>query len=539
MSLKTEVMQEICDLATRQVNDLYGNLQLTFIHHAPGLFNEIVSLSEHEVRRHPAGATALSILEKNKTREQSGFLGIAIAHEVRWMGLASEDHVMALFNINTDEFETAKDARRAIYHLTWHAIDLMEVRQRPEYLAKFKSGPMIPKRSPLNMARLNLQADAFSSVMCGLQGEDNAIEMLAKQRARDSIHPNTARRAEDYPFAIAMEATQYGYDEIQKQKPAKTHYAEHARQLAIDIGKTFDDESIRQWWAFAEPAQDMAWLNFTPEDILSAAIYTSEDPFVRATGYLVSDITGVEPASMTSSAKTYNAFAKTEHNSSLHRELAEQAFEEAVTRGVKDQSGQPLITVANEQNEHLTEGVIMGWCALALQASARAFESALSKGVSPLQAARLEFEGNKESTDWETLEKISDAIIAQKRQGYGVSMSNVVDICDKETNMTPVLESLKTTMRDPVFVRKLELANDMGLKGPTLGPSGPAPAAPAQTMAPQTPAPVIPSYIPGPTGPGMGSGSGASHAARLRMMAERARQIAQGKIASSDEETAR
>lgn len=530
MGIKADKLQEICNLAARQVQDIYPSLQAVFIPHTEGTFHEVVTTGDYDIMRHPAARTARSILEKNNNREQSSFLGMAISHQVKWFGLASTDHILAMFNINTDEFKSPRDARRIIYHLIWHAIDLVEIRRRPEYASKFRSGPMIPKRSPMNLARLNLQADVFSSVMCGLQGEENALASLAQDRAHDAIGTVRTRRAEDYPFVIALEAAQYAYSELLKIKPIRQKYMSYAYQIADEVGKTFDDQSIRQWWRFAEPAQDMAWRSFPKEFILGCAVSTSEDPFVRATGHLVSDIAGVVPIMGASLDGAYNAFARAEANQLLHSEIMERTFEEAILRGVKEESGQPLISAANAQNEGLAEGIILGWCASALQAAGRAFDSALSNGMSPTQAARLEFQGTKDSTTWDTLRKIGESIVEQKRKGYAVTLGNVAEICNSNPAFAPVLGSIRVTMKEPTYLKKLEIANDLSMgMGKGLEPmapqiSGPAPATPAPATPAANAAPTAANYAPSaPPAPGMGS-SGVSAAMRQRMLQERLRQ---------------
>lgn len=486
MSKKTKALQDICDLAISQMQDIHPNLQLMFIFHETGQFQEVLATNEYELSKHPAGKVAQGILDKNNHRELSGFLGLAIDHEVKWLGLSSSDNILALFNLNIDELKNGKQARKTVYHLIWHALDLMEVRQRPEYISKFRSGPMIPKRSPMNLAHLNLQADIFAAVMCGLQGEEDAIDSLAHARAADSLAPIHATRAEDYPFVIALDAARYAYTQLTALNPAKNKYINYARQLAVEVGKTFDDKSILQWWGFSEPAQDMAWRHFAGDLILGCAVYTSNDPFIRATGHLVSELAQVTPLPATSVGDIYNPFADKQKNQLLHRQLAEKSFEEAIAKGMQEESSMPFITVANEQNEQLTEGNIMGWCANALQAAARAFERALSSGASPDQAARMEFAGTRDEMNWDNLTKVSDSIIDKKRRGFAVTLGTVAEICNNNPAFAAVMNSIKATMKDPSYMQKLEAANDFALRGPALSPAGPAPTGPR--MQPATPA---------------------------------------------------
>ncbi len=511
MTKKTKALQDICDLAVAQVQEIYPNLQLMFLFHESGQFHEVVAVREHELLEHPAGRIAQTILDKNNHREHSSFLGLAIHHEVRWLGLASSDSILALFNINLDEAHNAKQARKTIYHMIWHAIDLLEVRQRPEYISKFRSGPMIPKRSPMNLAHLNLQADIFAAVMSGLLGEEDAIDSLAHARASDSIAPIHAKRAEDYPFVIALDTARYAYRELIALNPPKTKFLTYARQLALEVGKTFDDKSILQWWGFSEPAQEMAWRHFPSDMILGCAVFTSDDPFVRATGNLVAELSGIEPLPMAKIGETYNAFADIRKSQILHRQLVEKTFEEAVAKGLLEESGAPLVTVANEQNEKLTEGVILGWCANALQAAARAFDNARSSGASPDQAARMEFAGTRDDASWDTLQKVGTSIIDKKRKGFAVTLGTVAEICGNHPGLATVMNSIKATMKDPGYLKKIEAANDFAPRGPAIAPSA------APSIAPM---PAIPAYAASIPAPGLGSGGGNAR----QIMADRMRQ---------------
>ncbi|MFA7457295.1 MAG: hypothetical protein WCY57_07615, partial [Micavibrio sp.] len=451
MTLRQDIVEDICALTARQVQELYPTLQLMFIPHENGQFGAVVEAREHETINHPAAKIARAILEKNTARDLSGFLGMAIEHKVKWFGLSSREYILALFNVNLGDFETAKDARRGLYHMAWHAIELFDVRQRPQYISKFRSGPLVPKRSPMNFARLNLQADLFSAIMCGLMGDEDSLDDLAHRRAQDSVAPVYTRRAEDYPFVIAHETARFALERLREMNPERPKFIYYARQVAIEVSQTFDEANIRQWWGFSEPAQDMAWRDFSANTILGCAVNTSADPFVRATAHLVSDLTQIRPLSRVDVSGTYNAFAGQEQNQMLHREMIEKTFQEAMARGVEMESGQPLLLAAYEQNEKLTEGRIIGWCANALQAAARAFENALVTGVSPSQAAALEFESTKNETDWDTLKKIGETVTEQRRSGFTVTLNSLADMCNGQPAFSVISASLQNSINTPVL----------------------------------------------------------------------------------------
>lgn len=525
MALRPDLIEDICALAVRQAQELYPNLQLMFIPHENGQFGEIIESREHDVTYHPAGDVATSILEKNSNRDLSSFLGMAIHTETKWMGLVTVESMLGLFNLNMAEFSSKQDAQRSIYHLIWHAFDLYEVRQKPEYISKYRSGPMIPKRSPMNLARLNLQADIFAASMAGFMGEKNAMNDMAMQRAQDSVAPVYSRRAEDYPYVIALETAQYAFDQIrQRDAIPKQKYMYYARQIAVEVSQTYDEQNIRNWWGFSEPSQDMAWRGLSSDIILGCAIYTSEDPFVRATAHVVSDITEVTPLKGEDISRHYNSFANQQQNQMLHRELMEKTFQDAIALGIKSESGRPLLVAANEQNEGLLEGRIIGWCAGALQAAARAFENAISSGVPPLQAAKIEFESTKNETEWDHLKKISEDVIEQKRNGFAVTLNNLADLCAGQPHLATITNSLQATVGDPAYQPSIKVANDFTPR------VAPAPAAPAP-KGPAVAAPSMPSVA--PAGPSLGGMSNAR--ARQHMLAEQRKPPQDQDTTSTDE----
>ena len=206
----------------------------------------------------------------------------------------------------------------------------------------------------------------------------------------------------------------------------------------------------------------------------------------------------------------------------LHREVAEKTFADAIAKGMKEESGRPLVMAANEQNENLAEGNIIGWCANALQAAARAFDGAMSSGISPLQAARMEFEGTKDSPNWDTLKKIGEEIVDQKRTGFAVTMGSIAEICNQQPAFAPMLNSIRFTMQDASYVQKLEQANDLAMR-----PAGPAPAV-APSVAPSGPAskaaaPATPTYSAPVFASGPSMGGGSSNVARQRALLEKLR----------------
>lgn len=519
MPVDLSTIQKLCRDMQSGVSLAYPGLSLNFVFHRIGKLRESLALAEHDIVSHPAGQAAMAVIRKHTKTEDSSFIGLAIANEKKMMGLKSTDHLIALFNVNTDEFESEEEARAQIYHMIWHAIDLYEIRQQPAYAGKFKSGPMVPKRSPLNISKAHLQADAFAATLSALYDQNDLIEFVAQKRGLQSLSPVQNFKAEDYPSVIALDACRFAIKELTIFKPEPENFLKTARRVSLEVGHTFDSANIQQWWDFSIPAQDMAWRGFRKEEILGAAINVCEDPFVRSIGYMIQEVSNINPVSSDSLKHSYNAFMDPEVNMKLHREMVDTIFEEAVSRSVSESSSRSFLNIANEQNEELTEGRFLGWCAAALQGAAKAFERALLNGASPDQAARMHFEGSRDdgSDEWSNLLDLGNKIVDQRRQGVAMTMGHIAEICHNNPALSPVLNSLKITMNDPAYIQKLEASNDLTLATPS--PSAPAPKGPkikGPDLAPKGPMPNIPSMP--ALGPSLGGNNRAAQILRQRQL---------------------
>lgn len=499
MAVTASQIDKIINNITKHVEQAYDGLSLFFVVHKRGEMRESLALAEHEIISHPAGNAGRSIIRKHNSHDNSSFLGLGIHAEKKMLGFKKTDHVLGIFNVNINEFKDTNEARAKIYHLAWHAIDLFEIRQRPQYRNKFSTGPMVPKRSAINFTKASLQADVFAVAFAGLLKEKSLLNFISRKRAQDALNAKDNHRPESFASVIAMDACESALEEFKTTQILPKDFIINARQLSVDVGHTFNEESIRQWWNFTIPAQDMAWRGLNQEKILGAAIHTSSDPYVRSIGYLIQEVLEIEPELVSTSDSLHNAFIDKEILSSLHKEMVDTIFEDAVSQGLQESSNRPFLNAANKLNEALTDGHILGWCSNALHDAAQAFERALLNGAPPDQAARMQFEGNKAQPKWESLKELGKGIIDQKRKGFAVTMGHIAEICHNNPSFAPVLDSLKITMNDPAYIQKLEAANDLNImpNAPTITPKTPAPNAPIpRAPAPNAPIPQSPAMSP-------------------------------------------
>ena len=519
MKSKIERIRAMCASTAAIVQDCYPELELCYVVHGRGQFLEAVALKEHEIISHPASEAAQIIIKKFSHQDHTSLLGLALSRQKTLMGLFVHDSVMALININADEYDDIHTVQHDIAHLAWHSIDLMTVRHNPKYKNKFQNGPMIPKRSPFNLSKANLKADIFASTLCSLESADDLAAALAKRRAMSAIKPIPDYTPENFPFAIAKEPTEFAIEELREKTDLALGALKTSEKTAQEVSMIVDESGIgiEEWWSFTRPAQDMAWRGYSCEEILGAAIQTSENPYVRAIGYLMAEVTGIAPCDANELARVYNSFTNPDHNAELHKALVDEVFEELIDLSVKHNSSDALKNTANQQNEHMTNGNIVGWCANSLHAAAKAFEKAYHLGKEPGQAARIEFEGNKELVKWDDLQNLSFRVVDRRRMGYAVTLGHIAELCEDIDELGEVVKSVQETAHDPAYLQKLEAANELN-RIPALELQGPAPQAPApKEPAPQTPAPA-------PAAPGLGGNNAAARASQMHKEYQRMKQ---------------
>lgn len=491
MALQFDTVSQLCQQITRQVKENFKVLTVHFVIHHDGQRNEALGITAQEIIHHPAAETAMRIMQHPRLNEESSLMGTAVARHNVFMGLAWRDDLLALCTLNIDHLENIKDGRRQAWHLTWHAIDAHNYHSHPNSRTGPAGDVIIRRRSATEMARANLQADTFSAIMCAFQGDKGALRDVGKFRALNALSTRSAHMPEFYPYAIAMDATEFSFNELGKKLPSKRSMIPAALKIARAVDRAIDKEALMNWFSFCEPAQDMAWRGFNKQDILSAAINTSPDTFVRSTGHLIKDMIAVEPSSFLNVSDYYSPYADQAVNEKLHEKLVEQIFEDVIAKGISQHNADPFIKLANKQNEDLSEGRMMGWCAAGLQAAARAMEGSKEGDRQTEQLVRKEFQNNKDMTNWETLQNLGNRIVQHQRDGEIITLSRLSEIAGEDKSSKAVQNAVQQTINDPAYQKKMEFVAP--------APSGPAPRGPAPSVAPR-----MAMAAPGIRAPGLG-----------------------------------
>lgn len=459
--MQIEAVNRVCTLISRQIRETYRQLTISFIVHHDGQITEALSIAAQDMLAHPAAETALHIMRKKRSSQESAILGTAVAREQIFFGLASRETALTLCTLNIDDFQNMKETRRHAYHLAWHAIDAFEYHNAPDNHDETQRRVVVRKRNAMDIAAANLRADAFSAIMCALQDDYDAIKKLAAMRGVNALSRRSGHMPEYYPFAIAMEAAEFAAMQIRCKNLPRKKIVAAAMQAAHELGKTFDDVLVRQWLSFSQPAQDMAWRGFEEEEILSAAIHTSQNTYVRAAGYMISEVTDIAPASIFEINDSYSAFSDDRFNDKLHEKLVGKIFEDVIAEGLKRNSSDPFFETAERQNHDLVEGRVVGWCASALQSAAHGFDSALANGTPPAVAALREFESEQQKTTWESLKNLGKKIIRKAREGETTTLSTLDDLAKDDYGASSIRRSVQMSLKSPSYQKRLDASSEL------------------------------------------------------------------------------
>lgn len=516
MALPLQKTRALCEKLAHNVESVTKNLMIMPIVHCQDEREDAISSARRNIEDTTIDSEIIKVFKNSKRFEKSQFLGLAYANTKKWFGFKKSSKYVSIFTINADDLGDEKTLVETFFSFVSHTLDLITLIEDDSPNNKIRrnnSGSLFLPKNDINRTKANLRADVFSALMVSMLRKDiEEAKSLALRRANEAMESIKHHKPEDYPFFMAMEATEYISAKLYENRPAPSKRIEFARQLTIDLTMTFDDELVHQWRHFTIPAQDMAWRNREKKDIICAALNTSDDAYVRSIAYSISELTDIPPAKLKDIQGIHNAFTDNEVNERAHNKAADDIFEEILGRCLEKESSRALRDIANDQNLALLKGQVRGWCAAALQCAARAFDNAKSSGVYPAQAARLEFETGRENVDWETIKKMGNIILQQNRNGDVVTLSGLVSQYQGHPELITIIDSLNETVHSSEYKEKLENGSGYTPKTPSLqvAPSFGQNAKPK--VAEQSPAPV--------PAPSMGLGSSSTHPPQKQFVEE-------------------
>ncbi len=425
MSLDTAAADHACNVIRRQIQEEFPDLTLVYIVHAPDQKARAVEAKQGELLAHPAGEAVIPILKKEAEKGRNG--GVAAlgrGREKKILPFLARERMLACFFVNAGEFQNADDVKRHALFLVWHALALAEDIRKDNKDAFEMSGPVArPSQDAPLLVWKNMLADAFSALMLELGGRTDSIGQLARERSLAALTPVPGAKPESYPFPLVLDATRLVYNDLGKSSALKGGPAARALEMTREIGETFDRGTARQWWSFCRTAQEMAWLKGKDKDILAAAVYSSEDPYIRATAYLVAEALNIQTLNPPSGAGRYNPFADLDVNERHHLKISEDTIRHALSAANSSTISLPFMKEALRSNHALLQGEPLGWCGHALLAAEAAFRG--SDGS--LEKTRSAFDRAMAETPWPVVQDLHRAIVRMRREGTALTSAMLAE----------------------------------------------------------------------------------------------------------------
>lgn len=438
-------IETFCTELSEALRDIFPFLDVHFLLHTHENKSDKIEKLLHQLSGHPTLDEAAAILKfKTINHKESTFLGIVEGYRKKLMGFKTVRSTIGLVSVNYENFQSCEDAFLVIYSLTAELLESLQKLSGATNTTNLNN--TTHKKQHLIQCKTKLKADIYAALQMVKCGFYDTPQRLARRRCIETLTPQSHILPELYSFPIALDVIHHALDNQilmgilanEKSHPITAQY-----QLAVKITDSFDAENIEVWAGFAKHCQTMAWIGYTASQILGAATNTSTDPFMKATGHLLAELTNLSPVDEEHLPLGYNPFLADEINQIRHNRQIEDIFEMTLVHAIEAESHLPFFRVAKNQNDSLMKGKIFGWCAYALQASGKAFQTAHERGIPPDQAARLEFQSSKLQAPWKVLYLVGDHVISLYRSGKQCSPKNIMDYCDTIPDSRFMKESLE------------------------------------------------------------------------------------------------
>ncbi len=439
MTTKKSNLDHTFSAIRREVSDELSALTVMFAINDEGNVDEAMRAQAAEIKQHPAGGLLLSQPRPRQDNTElfhiSGpaietsklFMNFGIKQEYLFLGVFSKYS----FAFYEDESFAAQYLSYACVFKAMHAY-FMETGKIKGGEEQEEATPLDAQQQRIQNLRMNLMADAFAAMMMESKGIKGAIQRLIKRYCELSVKATINMFPEYHPLPMAIDGLNVVYKDLKDDRPPKVGELEHTFMMALEIGQTYDDLSLQQWTRFCLGTQDMVWADFSANEILSAAIYGSDDPYIRSNAYICAESLNTNPVPLKNN-DLYNPFSDDDKNDRAHMRLCRTAFIKNIEVVNHSDNSQIFLDRAVEQTKKLLAGHPIGWCAPALMEAENAYRLFRENPKAEEDIIQNAFHGTCAKIKWFDLKRFNRFIIAQKRRGVSLTLLDVINLVDQNS----------------------------------------------------------------------------------------------------------
>lgn len=439
MSANANSFEHIYNAIARDFSEEFPELTIVYILYEPGKALETLTARRGSVDHHPAGRAALqdaqNLLKSSGHPHGSFCAGFATYFNAKFMGIIRKREDFAICMVETSAntlFEDRKFAcRHAAYAAGFEALHKHMEASRTKHDERHEKEKTDPAKALSNRMRIRLMADCFATMMIETTGTKGAIQVVVKKHCALCLDKVLHFWPEDHPMPMAYDGINVVYKDLKDEAAPKTGPMAHIHFMAEEVGNTYDDISLTQWIRFANSAQEMAWAGYSANEILSAAIYSAENPYIRSNAHICAESLNTNPVPL-KNTDIFNPFAGDEVLERNHLRICRTGFVE-ILEDVNEQNNPGLFFKrAKTQTEKFMAGNPLGWCAPALIETENAYRLFMETPNTEEETIGNAFQSVCSLLKWTDLHRLNRKAVYARRIGRDTTPESMLGLMGNE-----------------------------------------------------------------------------------------------------------
>lgn len=430
---------------SKNIKSVFPNLEMMWILHEAGARSDAIKKMDHKFKIHSSGRMMLK--ELDKTPDSRRFVGIACAKDkIKKSLLPSSSYALACFFVDIETIENEQSITFQAYRDLYQVLNIFNPDNTLNRVLDIPLQGFVPASDTAEDKSLmadHLGGDVFSALMAYFEGSKQAVYDLAKHRVKQIFRTQKDQCPENKIFPVMADAVRLLIEEyaqaVNTKKPGFSPLFP-AFSMTREIVQTFPKQSVKSWRIFCRQAQMMAWSGHDPETILGAAVFYTEDAFIRVDAHLACDTLGMRPQLMTR-FDFYNSFADDELNERRHVKLCHDYFDALIMKSAMQNNIKVFTERIHRQNENFLLGTIMGWCCPALIRAVKPLQKQYS--LEALQESQRIFKEELPKTSWTSIKQTAQILFEIRRKKGKVSISDATTVLKQREMPESIIESFE------------------------------------------------------------------------------------------------